>query len=131
LATTFVMEVSERYRLLVVVGAIDRGWHCYPQEKSEQGWNWMRDTYGATVALRCRQYLSQVREEHEGKCEVCDVRSLMHGLSFSDAVLVGRGVTTPRGSRRGFWNDTAVSSHGGSSVHTHASCRSKNRAVEK
>ena len=29
-------------------------------------------------------------------------------------------VTTPRGSSaKGFWNDSAVSSHGGSSVHTH------------
>jgi len=88
LATTFVMEVSERYRLLVAVGAIDGGWHYYPQEKREQGWNWMRDTYGATVCFRsesgCREYIRQVREEHEGKCEVCDevcdVRYLGHGV---------------------------------------------------
>jgi hypothetical protein len=55
----------------------------------------MRDTYGATVALRCRQYLRQVREEHEGKCEVCNVRSLMHGLPFSDndlTKLIGKEV---------------------------------------
>jgi hypothetical protein len=87
-ATTFVMEVSERYRILVVVGAIDRGWHYYPQEKSEQGWNWMRDTCGCTVCFRsesrCREYIRQVREEHEGRCEVCgevwDVRYLVHGV---------------------------------------------------
>jgi hypothetical protein len=69
MATTFVIEVNERYRIVVAVGYIDGGVQYYPQEWQGGHWNWLRDQYGATVCfrseLRCREYTGGLIEGGE------------------------------------------------------------------
>ncbi len=69
MSRTFIIEISEDYRIVAAVGSIDHGTQYFPQEQREGKWNWMAEENGATVCFRsearCRAYIAWVTGESE------------------------------------------------------------------
>ena len=69
MSSTFIIDISEYYRIVAAVGYIDHGTQYFPQEQRDGRWNWMEEENGATVCFRseswCRAYISSVSEVSE------------------------------------------------------------------
>ena len=66
MSRTFIIDISEDYRIVAAVGSIDYGTQYFPQEQRDGRWNWMAEENGATVCFRsearCRAFTTWVSE---------------------------------------------------------------------